>query len=170
MCCGIRVTLWVRAGWLAGWSWRVQQIRPYDEIFSYLSSLASQGKKIWLDADKSNYALLQAAVGSDVAAHEVEEKASKAVVTKPSPITLLKAIKVLPAAATDGLTGRERKRLVLIGAVPRVLLLLWLWAEPCGAGGHASLPPEGRGGRGGVLGLAGQDAHQGGPRRERDGD
>lgn len=87
----------------------MRQIRPYDEIFSYLSSLASQGKKIWLDADKSNYALLQAAVGSDVAAHEVEEKASKAVVTKPSPITLLKAIKVLPAAATDGLTGRERE-------------------------------------------------------------
>jgi hypothetical protein len=36
-----------------------QQIRPYGDIFAYLSRAVGEGKRVWLDPDKSNYALVQ---------------------------------------------------------------------------------------------------------------
>ena len=68
------------------------EIRPYGEIFAYLSDAVGKGKKVWLDPDKSNYALLQAASGLSTATVKTEEKSSS-LISKASPITLLKALK-----------------------------------------------------------------------------
>lgn len=59
------------------------QLYPYEDVFKVLGELVKENKKIWIDLDKTNYAILQAAGGSE-----------KQVVTKASPITLLKALKV----------------------------------------------------------------------------
>ena len=72
------------------------QIRGYGEIFSYIRDSVANGKKVWLDPDKSNYALIQAAGGSheDDAGDENKKKGSETLVSKVSPIILMKALKV----------------------------------------------------------------------------
>ncbi|KAM3574987.1 hypothetical protein VYU27_003113 [Nannochloropsis oceanica] len=68
------------------------EIRPYGEIFRYLSDAVAKGKKVWLDPDKSNYALLQAASGLPAETVRTDNPPSS-LVSKPSPIALLKALK-----------------------------------------------------------------------------
>ena len=74
------------------------EVRPYGDIFTYLSDAVAGGRKVWLDPDKSNYALVQAASGASgpVAVDEEEGKKKKkasSLVSKASPVTLLKALK-----------------------------------------------------------------------------
>ena len=53
-----------------------------------MTALVKEGKKIWIDQDKTNFAILQAAGIKDNTFDD------KTVVVKPSPITILKALKV----------------------------------------------------------------------------
>ena len=57
----------------------------------------AKGKKVWLDPDKSNYALILAAGGKNEDEGDVKEgtsSKSKTLVSKVSPIILMKALKV----------------------------------------------------------------------------
>lgn len=86
------------------------EIRPYAEIFSYLSGAHASGRKIWLDPDKSNYALLRAASMPPEEGKVTYEKVSgstgdgalaaigkvpsePSLLLHPTPITLFKAVK-----------------------------------------------------------------------------
>lgn len=80
-----------------------EQIRPYGDIFAYLSQAVAAGKRVWLDPDKSNYALVQAASGArgqdvevpspDGGSTPVVEQSAQSLLSKPSPVTLWKALK-----------------------------------------------------------------------------
>jgi hypothetical protein len=86
------------------------QVRAYGEVFAYLREAVGAGKRVWLDKDKTNFALFQAALGPEALAlvasmadGDADGKDSALpVVTKPSPITLLKALKVKWGGADAG--------------------------------------------------------------------
>lgn len=56
---------------------------------------------MWLDGDKSNYALLQAALGTSGVTVPQTNDPSPSLIAKPSPITLMKALKVTHSIPTN---------------------------------------------------------------------
>ena len=73
-------------------------------MFSYISAAVAAGKTVWLDQDKSNYALVQAASGKggqDVGTGgteegntaETQQQQQQQMVSKASPVSLMKALK-----------------------------------------------------------------------------
>jgi Xaa-Pro aminopeptidase len=75
-------------------------VKPYEEAFNEIKSLASQGIKIWMDPGKVSFAMKTVAVEAAVANRkrlaengEAKVKADKIIIEKPSPVTAAKAVK-----------------------------------------------------------------------------